>query len=128
MNWEFLEKMKAKVLRKKNRNMEYKFESTGNLELDKIIKKFDKQIRNEYKYSKGKKYKCISYWSKNILLESINFTLNDWKQVRTREYWEKRDNLQIILNNLKSNDYQVKEIELKQKELLYNSIIKYKYK
>jgi hypothetical protein len=107
--------------------MKYQFQETGNKELDKIIKKFDKQIKAEYKSADGDKYRCLSYWSKNIFLESINFDLRDWKLIRTKDYWQKRDDLQRRLNNLKSEDIKQKEeIKLHIKKMLYNSILKYK--
>jgi hypothetical protein len=101
--------------------MGYFFKSIGNKEIDNIVRKFDKQIVDEYKDANGIKEMCLSYWSKKIFLETINFDLNDWKKVRDFDYFQERDNLQKTLNKFKQKD-----VEIKQKKILYDSIIKYK--
>ena len=78
-----------------------------------IIKQFDKQIKQERKIFKNLD-KCISYWSKLIYLESANFTLSDWKMVRSGDYYTKRD---LLRNN-----------PIEQKKLLIDRIKKYKKK
>jgi len=75
---------------------------------EKIIKVFDKQIKQEFNAelkkaikSQGLNYKeiikwkedkknlelCESYFSKEIFLKSFNFTIQDWCEVRYGDYY-----------------------------------------
>lgn len=89
--------------------MKYEFKSTGDKEIDRIIKQFDKQIKKEYKYAGGDKEKCPSYWHKLLFLKTINLDLNDWRKIREGDYWEIRDSLQGI----------------KQSKFIYNRVVDY---
>ena len=67
-----------------------------NKEIDRIIKRFDKQIVREYEeYGKDDK-KCPSYWHKLLFINTLDFTINDWKKLRNNDYWEDNDNLKGI--------------------------------
>jgi hypothetical protein len=73
-----------------------------------LIKSFDGQIKKEYKIANGDRYKCTSYWSKNIFLLSINLTIADWKKIRSDDYWITHDCLdgieksKFIFNRIKT--------------------------
>ena len=67
--------------------MKYEFKSTGNKEVDKVIKEFDKQIKKEYKSANGKKENCISFWGKRIFLKTLNLDINDWRKIRSGNYY-----------------------------------------
>ena len=77
-------------------NMKYEFKSTGNKNVDSIIKQFDKQIKIEYKSAGGDKKKCPSYWDKLIFLKTLNLDINDWRKIRSGDFWLIRDSLQGI--------------------------------
>ena len=62
-------------------------------DLNIIIKKFDEQIKKEYRNANGDKKKCPSYWGKLIFLETMNFNINDWNKIRVGEYFKTRDSL-----------------------------------
>jgi hypothetical protein len=76
--------------------------------MEKILKQFDKQINFEFKTQLGyaiseqrlntkeiiewKKNKknlmlCESYLAKQIFLKSIDFTIDDWKEIRKGDYY-----------------------------------------
>jgi len=76
--------------------MKYKFKSTGDVLADKVIIKFDEQIKKEYKSAGGDKEKCQSYWHKLLFLKTMNLDLNDWRKIRAGDYWSKRDSLRGI--------------------------------
>lgn len=76
--------------------MKYKFKTTGNKQIDKIILQFDKQIQEEYKQNEGLKERCPSYWHKLIFLETMNLDINDWRKIRSGNYWQIHDSLQGI--------------------------------
>jgi len=79
-----------------------------NKEKEYVIKVFDRQIKNElkqnlsyaiseqnlytneimqWKTNKKNLSNCISYFMKEIFLESFNFTIYDWRIIRTEEYF-----------------------------------------
>ena len=64
-----------------------------NRQIEKQLKKFDKQIRNEYSNANGDKYKCQSYWAKMIFLESIELDIYDWRKIRSGNYLRIKDSL-----------------------------------
>ena len=76
--------------------MKYKFKTTGNKQIDKIILQFDKQIQEEYKLNNGVKERCPSYWYKLIFLETINLDINDWRKIRSGDYWKIHDSVEGI--------------------------------
>ena len=76
--------------------MKYEYQKHYNSAINDIINKFDEQIKKEYTYANGDKEKCISYWHKQLFLKTLDFDLNDWKKIRSGDYWEKRDSKQGI--------------------------------
>tara|TARA_R110002167_G_C12191682_1_gene605756 strand:- start:59 stop:340 length:282 start_codon:yes stop_codon:yes gene_type:complete len=76
--------------------MGYKRKGTGNKEIDKAVIRFDKQIKKEYIFSKGKKEKCVSYWNKILFLETFYLDINDWRKIRRGNYWDISDSLSGI--------------------------------
>lgn len=58
---------------------------------EKIIERFDEQIKKEYKAAKGDKDRCPSYWQKLIFIKSKSFSIADWREVRGGDYWIIRD-------------------------------------
>jgi hypothetical protein len=61
-----------------------------------LVNQFDLQIKMEYKSANGKKENCPSYWHKNLFLKSLNLNTNDWKIIRSGDYWDIRDLLRDI--------------------------------
>ena len=57
--------------------MRYIFKETGNVEVDKLVKRFDKQIKDEYLLNDGNKFLCPSYWSKLLFLKTMDLDIND---------------------------------------------------
>ena len=74
----------------------YEFKSTGNKQVDRIIKQYDKQIKKEYKAAGGDRNKCISYWRKLCFLKTLDLNTNDWRKIRSGDYWLVRDSLDNI--------------------------------
>ncbi len=108
--------------------MGYLFKKSGNKDFDKLIKIFDKQIKKEYKDANGDKYKCISYWKKHKFTESIDFTLDDWKKIRTEKYWKKINYLQSIVSKTikDKNKQQEKLASIEVDRFILNMILEYK--
>jgi hypothetical protein len=67
-----------------------------NKEIDRIIKRFDKQIEREYEECDENEKKCPSYWHKLLFINTLDFTINDWNKLRDKDYWETNDNLKGI--------------------------------
>ena len=105
--------------------MAYLFEKTESKELNKIIKTFDKQIKEEYKSAKGNKYKCASYWKKTIFNESKDFSISDWLEVRKGGYWEKRDSL-VSFINLSNCKTEKEDAKINLYKFILSKIKKYK--
>jgi len=76
--------------------MKSEFKSTGNKEIDRSIKIFDKQIKKEYKSAGKDKEKCPSYWHKLLFLKTLDLNINDWRKIRSGDYWLIRDSLRGI--------------------------------
>jgi len=74
----------------------YEFKSTMDEKVDELVKQFDNQIKKEYKTARGNKHNCPSYWHKLIFLKSINLSINDWREIRTGDYYLVRDSLSGI--------------------------------
>ena len=53
-----------------------------------IIKIFDKQIKCEYREANGNKYECKSYWNKLYFDEIYDLTLDDWRIIRSGNYYD----------------------------------------
>jgi hypothetical protein len=98
------------------------------MNINNIIQVFDKQINQEFKYElkkvissqglndkeiiKWKKDKknlelCESYISKQIFLKSLNFNIQDWRQIRNGDYYNEW-NLEKGINKKK---YTLNKIE-----------------
>ena len=93
--------------------MKYQFNESGNNNIDYVVKKFDNQIKKEYKSSYGNKYTCESYWSKSLFIESLELTIDDWRKIRTEEYWLLKETLKgIALKKFKIN--RIKQYKLSQ--------------
>ena len=73
--------------------MKYNFISSGDKEVDKVLKIFDRQIKQEYKKADGKKENCPSYWNKLLFLKTFDLEFCDWVEIRTDKYWTIRDSL-----------------------------------
>ena len=59
---------------------------------EKIIFIFNKQIKSELKKYKQLK-ECPSYWHKKAFLISEGLHINDWSEIQTEEYFNKKMNL-----------------------------------
>lgn len=57
-----------------------------------ILKKFDRQIWWQMKAYKQKE-KCPSYWRKMIFIESHDLGIDDWREIRSGNYYDARDSL-----------------------------------
>lgn len=84
----------------------YTFRETGNKTIDKTIKDFDKQIKREYKLQNGVKENCQSYIKKLIYCFSLNLTIDDWRIIRSGDYWDVRDSL----TGIKKDKFTLKRI------------------
>lgn len=58
----------------------------------KAISNFDRQIKNEIKVFKHEK-NCPSYLDKKLFEISVGLTIDEWKEVRSGEYYKIRDTL-----------------------------------
>jgi len=59
--------------------------------IDVIIKQLDRQIKKEYKSAGGNKENCPSYWHKLLFLKTLDLNINDWRKIRSGDYWLIRD-------------------------------------
>ena len=57
-----------------------------------IIKKFDKDIWWQKK-SYLRENSCPSYWRKMIFIESHDLGIDDWREIRSGNYYDVRDSL-----------------------------------
>lgn len=87
--------------------MKYQFEPTGHKPTDNLIECFDRQIKREYRAANGDKEKCPSYWSKCFFFLAFNLTTNDWRKIRTDDYWHCCD----ALKGLEKTKFTVKRIQ-----------------
>jgi hypothetical protein len=78
--------------------MKYKFLKKRDLNTAEIIKRFNYQIEEEIKEEIIKE-NCKSYWEKKLFIETLNFSLNDWEEIRVGDYFEIKDSLSGIDQN-----------------------------
>jgi hypothetical protein len=78
--------------------MKYNFLKKRDLYVNDIIERFDYQIRKEIKYCVIKE-SCKSYWEKKLFIETLNLTIDDWKEIRVGDYFEIKDSLSGIDQN-----------------------------
>ncbi len=103
--------------------MDYYFKKKE--DINKLSNIFDIQIKKEYRKAFGDKYKCPSYWKKIKFIESIDFTLKDWKQIRNEDYWKTRDYLQSIANKSENEEQKIL-LNIKVDKFILSKIIEYK--
>ena len=60
---------------------------------ERVLEQFDSQIRKEYRAANGDRERCPSYWQKMLFVESLKLNQYDWKQIRSGDYWYRRDSL-----------------------------------
>ena len=60
-------------------------------EYDRILEGFDKQIKREWREAKGIKEDCRTWWSKMLFIEFNKLHVDDWRIIRSGDYWETRD-------------------------------------
>jgi len=60
-----------------------------------IIKKFDKDIWWQKK-SYLRENSCPSYWRKMIFIESHDLGIEDWRKIRSGNYYDKIDSLSNV--------------------------------
>ena len=102
--------------------------------MKKVIEQFDRQIKQEFKQQlsyaisnqglnlkeiiewkkdENNLKKCESYLSKQIFLKSLNFTIQDWKEIRRGDYYDELLNEKGITKKLyildKINNYITKQ-------------------
>jgi len=57
--------------------------------IEKRIKEFDNCLRKEMRDLQTRNYKlCESYYMKQIFLETIDFNIYDWRELRKGDYYE----------------------------------------
>jgi hypothetical protein len=56
-----------------------------------LIKAFDKQIKVEYRINNGEIEECESYWAKSLFIAANNLSIDDWRQIRDKDYWRGYD-------------------------------------
>ena len=62
------------------------------MDYSQILKEFDRQIWWQKK-SYGQEEKCPSYWRKMIFIESHDLGIDDWREIRSGNYYDARDSL-----------------------------------
>lgn len=80
--------------------------------MDKIKTKSD--IINEFIYSiQSKKSKKLPYYhliiDKELFELTYNFKLKDWKNIRTKDYWEKNS---LIFSEQKRKEYLLHQVKI----------------
>lgn len=78
--------------------MKYNFFKKRDLNTKEIIKRFNYQIEEEIKQEIIKE-NCKSYWEKLLFIETLNFNLNDWEEIRVGDYFKIKDSLSGIDQN-----------------------------
>jgi len=56
---------------------------------DDVIKEFDSIIKKQYPKAKGIAYNCSAYIDKLLFIQSMELTIDDWREIRGDDYWEK---------------------------------------
>jgi|TARA_R110000823_G_scaffold188054_6_gene320208 hypothetical protein len=92
--------------------------------LEDVNKRFYSQLLYEYKsisyISKKGLYlwtlkRCPTYWKMCKFSEGYNLTINDWNNIRDKEYWKQR----LLLKGMQRDEYILKRIrEYKSKNSL----------
>ena len=82
--------------------------------MDKDIVKSKSQISNEFIYSiSSKKSKGLPYYhlivDKELFKLTYNFKLKDWKNIRTKDYWEKNS---LIFSEQKRKEYLLHQVKI----------------
>ena len=58
---------------------------------DKRIREFDYQLKREMRAVRTRDpKKCLSYYLKEIFIETIDFYIDDWREVRKGDYYERK--------------------------------------
>lgn len=57
------------------------------IEYNKVLATFDRQIEHEKQFTSNEK-NCLSYWKKKLYIETRDFSIEDWKHIRSGNYWE----------------------------------------
>jgi hypothetical protein len=75
--------------------------------VEEVNLKFDKQIKYEL-YTKWKLEKCPSYWSKKLFNLSVTLNIEDWKAIRTEDFWQEK---RFAENEIDSMKISIQRIE-----------------
>ncbi len=66
------------------------------------LKEFDRNIRREMKSLQTfKPYLCESYYMKQIFLETIDFNISDWRELRKDDYYDKKQSYSRTIDKKK---------------------------
>lgn len=78
-----------KALQQFDRQIKFEF----NIQLKKAVEQQGLNTSEIIKWKKDKKnlLLCESYLAKEIFLKTIDFTINDWKKIRTGDYFQEID-------------------------------------
>tara|TARA_R110002050_G_C8679988_1_gene492870 strand:+ start:220 stop:492 length:273 start_codon:yes stop_codon:yes gene_type:complete len=68
------------------------------MNIEDIIKRFDYKIMKEIKYMRREEC-CNSYWEKQLFIETLNLTIEDWAEIRAGDYFSLKDSLSTIDQN-----------------------------
>tara|TARA_R100000541_G_scaffold15833_2_gene25255 strand:+ start:402 stop:716 length:315 start_codon:yes stop_codon:yes gene_type:complete len=82
--------------------MKYNFLKKRDLNTKEIIERFNYQIEEEIEQEIEQeifKENCKSYWEKKLFIETLNLTIDDWKEIRVGDYFKIKDSLSGIDQN-----------------------------
>ena len=94
----------AEIIKRFNYQIEEEIiDSIANTELQKEKKKLDNKLITEKEFVVFKqeivKENCKSYWEKKLFIETLNLTIDDWKEIRVGDYFKIKDSLSGIDQN-----------------------------
>jgi len=94
----------AEIIKRFNYQIEEEIiDSIANTELQKEKKKLDNKLITEKEFIVFKqeivKENCKSYWEKKLFIETLNLTIDDWKEIRVGDYFKIKDSLSGIDQN-----------------------------
>ena len=85
--------------------------------IEEVNDRFDWQIKQEIK-SRWKVERCPSFWGKKLFNLTVDLTPDDWKAIRTEDYWKEKRLADTEINSMKIS------IEFVENYLNYVKIIK----
>lgn len=68
--------------------------------IEEVNVRFDRQIKYELQ-SKWKIEKCPSYWNKKLFSLTATLTIDDWKIIRTEDFWREKSKAESEIESIK---------------------------